>query len=235
MDKDSRLHGNDAWESMPLTVVYLLLLFAAGLFLVVLIHVGAITIAFDKLGLSSQAGLLLLLGSLIGSGINVPVYVRKQRADIFGIDNPLKPLSWGLPRYGFQGKTLIAVNLGGCIIPVGVSLYLLNHHPLSLAVTGLALAVVASASYAFSRPIAGLGIGMPLFIAPLVSALTATLLDPAHSAPLAYISGTLGVLIGADLLRLRDIDRMGVTVASIGGAGTFDGIFFTGIIAALLA
>ena len=105
MDKDSRLHGNDAWESMPLTVVYLLLLFAAGLFLVVLIHVGAITIAFDKLGLSSQAGLLLLLGSLIGSGINVPVYVRKQRADIFGIDNPLKPLSWGLPRYGFQGKT----------------------------------------------------------------------------------------------------------------------------------
>jgi uncharacterized membrane protein len=99
----------------------------------------------------------------------------------------------------------------------------------------LGLAVVASASYAFSRPIAGLGIGMPLFIAPLVSALTAVLLDPAHSAPLAYISGTMGVLIGADLLRLRDIDRMGVAVASIGGAGTFDGIFFTGIIAVLLA
>ena len=220
---------------MPLTVLYLLLLFVAGFFLVVLIHVGAITIAFDRLGLSPQAGLLLLLSSLIGSGINVPVYARKQRAEFFDIDRSPKPLSWGLPRYGFRGRTVIAVNLGGCIIPVGVSLYLLNHHPLSLATTGLGLAVVASASYAFSRPIAGLGIGMPLFIAPLVSALTAVLLDPAHSAPLAYISGTMGVLIGADLLRLRDIDRMGVAVASIGGAGTFDGIFFTGIIAVLLA
>ena len=116
-----------------------------------------------------------------------------------------------------------------------VSLYLFGHHALGLAVTLLALMIVTAVSYLFSRPIPGLGIGIPLFIAPLVSVLTALLLDPQHSAPLAYISGTLGVLIGADLLRLRDIDQLGVPVASIGGAGTFDGIFFTGIIAALLA
>ena len=65
--------------------------------------------------------------------------------------------------------------------------------------------------------------------------LAALLLDPAHSAPLAYISGTLGVLIGADLLRLRDIGKLGLPMASIGGAGTFDGIFLTGLVAVLLA
>ncbi|MCW8828861.1 MAG: DUF1614 domain-containing protein, partial [Gammaproteobacteria bacterium] len=67
------------------------------------------------------------------------------------------------------------------------------------------------------------------------AALAAVLIAPEASAPLAYISGTLGVLIGADLLRLKDIRTMGAPFASIGGAGTFDGIFITGIVAVLLA
>ena len=76
---------------------------------------------------------------------------------------------------------------------------------------------------------------MPLFIAPFTAALVALTIAPSHSAPLAYICGTLGVLIGADLFRIKDIKSMGVPIAAIGGAGTFDGIFFTGIIAVLLA
>jgi uncharacterized membrane protein len=52
---------------------------------------------------------------------------------------------------------------------------------------------------------------------------------------LAYISGSLGTLIGADLLNLNNIQGLGAPVASIGGAGTFDGIFVTGILAVLLA
>ena len=72
-------------------------------------------------------------------------------------------------------------------------------------------------------------------MAPLAAALTALLLDPEHSAALAYVSGTLGVLIGAELMRLKDIRRMGTPLADIGGAGTFDGIFMTGIVAVLLA
>ena len=75
---------------------------------------------------------------------------------------------------------------------------------------------------------------MPVLIAPLTAALIAVAINIEHSAPLAYISGTLGVLIGADLLRLKDVRQLGAPVASIGGAGTFDGIFMTGIVAALL-
>jgi len=220
---------------MPLTLLYMLLLFAVGIFLVALIQVGAITIAFDKLGLSPQAGMWLLLGSLIGSGINIPVYRRASSVEPPDPPFPVKPPSWGFPRLGSTGETIIAVNVGGCLIPVAVSLYLFSAHTPGLVVTALAITIVAATSYRFSRPIPGMGIGMPLFIAPVVSVLTALLLDPQHAAPLAYISGTLGVLIGADLMRLRDIDRLGVPVASIGGAGTFDGIFFTGILAALLA
>jgi len=80
-----------------------------------------------------------------------------------------------------------------------------------------------------------IGIGMPVFIAPVVAVITAVLLEPANAAPLAFSSGVLGVLLGADILHLADIRAMGVRVASIGGAGTFDGIFLTGIIAVLLA
>lgn len=47
--------------------------------------------------------------------------------------------------------------------------------------------------------------------------------------------GVLGPLIGADLLHLRDIEAAESGVVSIGGAGTFDGIVLSGIIAAYLA
>ena len=45
----------------------------------------------------------------------------------------------------------------------------------------------------------------------------------------------MGTLIGADLLNLDKISGLGAPVASIGGAGTFDGIFLIGIMAVLLA
>ena len=75
---------------------------------------------------------------------------------------------------------------------------------------------------------------MPFLIAPLTAAAVSMLMDMDHSPPLAYISGTVGVLIGADLLRLKDIRKLKTPFASIGGAGTFDGIFLTGLIAVLL-
>ena len=55
------------------------------------------------------------------------------------------------------------------------------------------------------------------------------------AGPLAYVSGSLGTLIGADLLNLDKLHGLGAPIASIGGAGTFDGIFVTGILAVLLA
>lgn len=204
-------------------------------FLLAFIQVGALSLAFDKLGLSRESAFLLLFASLFGSAINLPLFqIRAEPPP------PVPDKDWHLrrllriPPTTFSGKTIVAVNVGGCLIPLGFSLYLVRNASLGIGKTLLAVAVVTLVSRWASRPIPGLGIGMPIFIAPVTAALIAVLVDPEQSAPLAYIAGTLGVLIGADLLRINDIRRMGTPLASIGGAGTFDGIFITGIVAVLL-
>lgn len=220
---------------MPFSpLVLLALLFLLSL-LLVFIQLGILTISFAKLGLSADSALLLLLVSLIGSAINLPLFTMDAEAPPEGSVPPrlIQILKQNLPP--FEGKTTVAINAGGGLVPVSFSLYLIYHNPLPLPDLLLAIALVSTLSYFASRPVPGVGIGMPFLLAPLLAALVALLLNPEQSAPLAYICGTLGVLIGADLLRMKDIRKMGTPVASIGGAGTFDGIFITGIIAALLA
>jgi uncharacterized membrane protein len=213
----------------------LLLFIVALAFLIGLIQFGLIDIAFDKLGLSLQSAYLLLICTLAGSMINVPLFTLNADA---GAQRTLPPKSgpWSFFKPPpFTGKTIVAINVGGAVVPVSFSLYLMAHRPLSVLQITLAVGVVALVAHLASRPIPGRGIGIPMLIAPLVAALTATGLDPQQRAPLAYICGTLGVLIGADLMRLKDIRKLGAPVASIGGGGTFDGVFVTGVIAVLLA
>jgi uncharacterized membrane protein len=80
-----------------------------------------------------------------------------------------------------------------------------------------------------------MGIAEPIFVPPLAAAAAALLISRRFAPALAYISGSLGTLIGADLLNIKNLQGLGAPVVSIGGAGTFDGIFLTGILAVLLA
>jgi uncharacterized membrane protein len=220
---------------MPSLPPRLLIFIAALAFLIALIQFGLIDIAFDKLGLSSESAYLLLMCTLGGSMINLPLFTLN--ADL-GVPPRMPPRlrQWPLLRLPpFTGKTIVAVNVGGAVVPVSFSLYLMAHSPLGLAQITIAVLVVAVVAHLISRPIPGMGIGIPMLIAPIVAALVATMLDPQQRAPLAYIAGTLGVLIGADLMRLKDIRRLGAPIASIGGGGSFDGVFITGLIAVLLA
>ncbi|OGT20487.1 MAG: hypothetical protein A2V90_04580 [Gammaproteobacteria bacterium RBG_16_57_12] len=217
----------------PFAPLPLLLFIFILSFLLVFVQLGMLTVAFEKLGVSSELGFILLFGSLFGSSINLPLFTIRAEPPS---QPPVLPF-WGLlrpPQQPFTGKTIIAVNLGGCVIPVAFSLFLLLNRPVELGQSLLAIGLVSVVCFLASRPIHGLGIGMPVFVAPVTAAITAVIIDAEVSAPLAYIGGTLGVLIGADLLRLGDIRKMGTPFASIGGAGTFDGIFITGIVAVLL-
>lgn len=218
---------------MPVLSIMLFLLISVLMMAMIQIHV--FEIAFAKLGLTPEATLLILLGTLFGSGINVPVFKLKTHESgrlVMALGR--KPV-WELFQPARPGSTVIAVNIGGCVIPVGLCLYFISLQILEPINLGLALLAIIGLSYKLSRPIPGVGFGMPLFIAPLASAFLALILEPIHAAHLAYISGVLGVLVGADMLHLNKVGHLGVPVASIGGAGTFDGIFLTGIIAALLA
>jgi len=219
---------------LPFAPLPFFLLVGLLVVLVAFVQIGALALVFDKLGLSPESALLLLLMSLMGSVINLPLFTI-QAEHRPALDLP--PWSRGLlrhPQEEFRGLTRIAVNVGGCLVPVGFSLYLILHGHLPIVSLLIVTGAVSAISYLFSRPLPGIGIGMPVFVAPLAAAMTAILVDPSYRAPLAYVGGTLGVLIGADLLRFKDIRLMGAPLASIGGAGTFDGIFISGIVAVLL-
>jgi uncharacterized membrane protein len=212
----------------------ILLLFLIGL-LTALLQLGVIRLAFEKLGLSEISGLVLLWSSLLGSLVNVPLLsIRNEGSSAAALPRPLH-LPDFLRRQLQPGKTLIAVNLGGCLIPATFSVFLITHRPLPPLQVVLAVGVVATVSYVFSRPVKGMGIVMPIFLAPAVAALAASFINQEQAPALAYIGGTLGVLLGADLLRFKDMGRLGTPFAAIGGAGTFDGIFLSGLIAVLLA
>lgn len=220
---------------MPVSPLMLLaLLLLIGL-LTTFIQIGVLTIAFDKLGLSPGSALLLLFTSLIGSAINLPLCKIKTEIPPSTMAPPVLRDLFGRSLPTFSGTTLIAINVGGGLIPICFSLFLFTKHPLPIIDVIVATLLVATACNLISRPLPGIGIGMPILIAPLSAAIIALLINPQQSAPLAYICGTIGVLIGADILKIKDIRRMGAPIASIGGAGTFDGVFITGIVAAILA
>ncbi len=215
-----------------------LLLFAAALGgLLLMLQLQLIGAAFERLGLSPGQALLLLAACLLGSAVNLPLATVHTEAP------PTPPPSpgpgWRLLRHAppFTGKTVLALNVGGGLLPTVFALHLLSVFPLPLGTAAAATALVALVCRLASRPLPGFGIAMPVLVAPVATALVALWLapEPGLRAPLAYVAGTLGVLIGADLSRLGDIRRLGAPVASIGGAGTFDGIFITGIVAVLLA
>jgi uncharacterized membrane protein len=130
--------------------------------------------------------------------------------------------------------TIIAVNVGGALIPALMSLYLLARNRL-WGLGLLATACVALVCYHLAEPVPGLGIALPIFVPAIATAIVGLVLSRQYAAILAYVGGSLGTLIGADLLNLGHMQNLGASVASIGGAGTFDGIFVTGILAVIIA
>lgn len=218
---------------LPFSPIHLFIILVFALWIMFSIQMELITLTFAKLGLSPQSALTLMLVSLAGSLINLPLF------SLHGCQNPpqteeehkgfLRP-----PELPFDGTTLVAVNVGGCLVPLFFSMHLLQQSKLSPFTVLIAVCIVAAVSYKLSRPIPGIGIGMPILVAPLTAAIVSIAIGEEHRATLAYISGSLGVLIGADIFRFKNIREMGTPLASIGGAGTFDGIFMSGLVAVLL-
>jgi uncharacterized membrane protein len=175
----------------------------------------------------------------MGSFINIPITKVESEGEV--VTYRPSRYGWFMPEPVMEHRsvqTTIAANVGGAIIPVLVSLYLLVKFPSMIIPVIIGTVICVLISYKFSKAVPGVGIAMPVFLAPLVSAIVAVVLaiifPQAIRTVIAYVSGVLGVLIGADLLNMEKIKNLGAPTASIGGAGTFDGIFLTGILAVLL-
>ena len=222
---------------MPAGCLPLLLLL--GLLLFIPFFLADVTLtALVKLGLSPQTSFLAAFGIFFGGMVNVPLkrvprdeMIEVMPFTLFGFERVFP--QWARPRT----YTVIAVNLGGCLIPAALAAYelvrLAGHGALFAAVAAAAINIVVC--YRLARPVPQLGITLPAFVPALVAATCGLLFVPDLAAPIAFAAGVLGPLIGADLLHLRDLERIGAGAVSIGGAGTFDGIVLSALIATLLA
>jgi uncharacterized membrane protein len=219
---------------LPLTPALFSVLVFLFVGLIILIQLRILRYAYMKLGVGPGAALLLLFGSLIGSYFNIPITVLPgqmarsgQVVDFFG-------MQYVVPLVQQWPGTVLAVNVGGAVIPTLMSSYLMLRYQLwgKAAIAVVAIAVII---HSMATPVQGLGIAVPVFAPVIATAILAFILSREYAAPLAYIGGSMGTLIGADLSNLDKISGLGAPVASIGGAGTFDGIFLTGILAVLLA
>ena len=221
-------------QYLPIAWPIYALLFIALAILTTLIQIGLIRYVYTRLGLEPRTAMILLLASLLGSYVNIPLWhlpeetVLEPRAvDIFG-------MQYIVPAEVDWPGTIIAINLGGAVIPIALSLYLLSKNRFWVPAI-IATAVVSIVCYALAEPVPGVGIAIPIFIPPVAACAVSCLIAWREAPAVAYVSGCLGTLIGADLMNFGSISGLGTPVASIGGAGTFDGIFVTGVFAVILA
>ncbi len=223
--------------ALPFFILLLLLPFIL-LALVALLGMEAAELVGRALGLPPLQALLIYLAILLGSVVNIPVYEFKSPGANQPPMVPYLGARYRLPAWAGH-RTVVAVNVGGCIVPVALSVYFALRLPLMPLIL-TAVAVTLGVFY-FARPVRSVGIIVPALIPPIL-AVGASLIALyvygsgfAALARMAFASGVLGTLLGADILHMASIRKAGSDFVSIGGAGTFDGILLTGVIATILA
>src|SRR5579884_3559562 len=115
---------------LPLSLPFFSILIGVFLLLLIFIQLRILRYAYMRLGLSSGGALLLLLGSLIGSYFNIPVaQLAGQQAEA-GQEITFFGMQYVIPVLVDWPGTIIAVNVGGAVIPTVVSIYLIARHQL---------------------------------------------------------------------------------------------------------
>lgn len=226
----------------PFSFILIIVFIVILILLIPLLFLGIIGGALSKLGFGFAGIILILVATIAGSFVNIPLMKVRYGSDVVRVPHGRLMDSMYRPHFS-EGVTVIAINIGGAVVPLLVSVYLLFSLMPAAGIEFLyavfaGVLVVTVVTYLTARPVSGVGIGVPLLIPPLSALICGLILSYGFSgmAPvIAYVSGTLGTLVGADLLNLLKMKNIDAEMVSIGGAGTFDGIFLTGIIAALLA
>jgi len=224
------------YSAGPLSVIALVLLIALVILIIPLLFLGLVGAAFTRLGFSWIAALAVVLLMLFGSFVNIPMYRIKR--DMVRVDTQELPFA-SQPVW----ETVIALNLGGAVIPVAVSAYLLYR---ATAVVGTAILqpvaagifIVAIIAWLATRYIPGYGLRAPLFMPGLVAILCGLLLTGGTgllAGVTAFVAGTLGTLLGAGIAQLPRIRDMEIPEVSIGGSGMFGAIFLACILSAIIA
>ncbi len=192
----------------------------------------------QTLGMSVLEATALYVVLLFASFVNIPVYEFKSRRD-----SEQKYVSYLGRKYSLPvwhgHNTVVSINLGGGIVALLISAYLAL--PLPLTMTLLSIAIVALCIFLLSKPSRSAGFYVPAMFPPLLALLVAivglylyggALYDCAR---LAFVAGTVGTLLGTTLLNAPRLSKLGTSMISVGGLGTFDGIVLTGLLSAIAA
>ncbi|CAG0965297.1 hypothetical protein METP3_01102 [Methanosarcinales archaeon] len=153
---------------------FIVFLFLILVLILIFVSLNIFGTAFRKLGFPPEYSVYFLFLSLLGGNVNLPVKVE---------------------------KITITINLGGAVIPIVMSGFLSTMvSPVDVII---AVLIMTFLIHSIARPVIGRGIAIHALLPPFLAAATALIISP-HNAPLiAYISGTLGCLIGIDLLNLK--------------------------------
>lgn len=218
---------------LPVTLLLFVLFLLLFPFIWFAIALDVVEVAVAKLGFSPSTAFLLFTAVILGSTVNIPLYERISRVPMIPDFADLWIARfWGIPLRKIEQKMIVALNVGGGLIPTLLALYeFTRSDPFAILVV---TAVVTFMSYFSAQIVPGIGIQMNALVAPLTASLMALLIVGNGAAPVAFAGGVLGTLIGADLLHLPEIEKMSAGVLSIGGAGVFDGIALCGLFALLL-
>ncbi len=171
--------------SSPFSLLFLVVLVLIGVLLIPLLFLNIVGSAFTRLGFSAWQAVLIVLLTLAGSFVNIPVTTIRS-APIFppgrffgGRGGRFLPLFYQVPVY--TETTTVAVNLGGAVVPVVISLLLLAA-AVTMTGTGILLLIatgvvtVTIVTHLLAEPVPGLGITTPFFIPPITAALAGLLL-----------------------------------------------------------
>jgi uncharacterized membrane protein len=180
------------------------------------------------MGFSELEAIVIVIGSfLLGSGIiDEVVGVTFSNIALFK-----------------TGNWIVGINTGGAVIPILISIYLIFKRKIDfMSVTiGIIIVTIITFFVTYPKPQSGIVSPFPYFLLPAIFASIVSVIllrkNFKKAAPLAYISGTIGVLIGADFLHLPELlsyTPNNTTPAIIGGAVVFDMIFITGILAVMI-
>jgi uncharacterized membrane protein len=204
-------------ELNQLIIVAVVGLVVLGIYLV---YIGTIERVLETLGFSGgEAGTIILLTLFLG-WLTIPMF----------------------PYNGWW----VGISIGGALLPLLICGRLISSRRVPLPETMIGIIIVSFVAYFLTRAEEGVGIVadlewafMPALAAGLY-AISTFWMDMSRAAPLAYVSGVAGTIVGADIFHLAEVLAFDVpadetVILSIGGANIFDMVYLTGIVAVIVA
>jgi uncharacterized membrane protein len=140
-----------------------------------------------------------------------------------------------------SGNVIIGVNIAGAVIPIILSLRMLEQGRAPAMESLLGIVIVTYIAYSLSEVIPERGVLLYSYHIPTIAASLTGILAARkkwnRAGPAAYVSGSIGILLGADILHMQEVFNLQLQrtiFAVIGGAGVFDAIFIVGMLAVVI-